>query len=322
MRHHHRRIATAATALIALLALIAAPAAAADLRPGSLPRGADLALPYVEGTTIVDGARVVVVPVRKPVLVAEVRGGYLVRDRRFADVVLVDHDGAKSRLPGADEDTITSPDGRLYASAGLVGDGVTVVTVRRVKDGERLGTRTFRSWVDTNIGRFAHPIDLDGHRLLIGGDGGRVVVWDWKRDTLRDVIDDKWHLQVGSLADGIAAGWTAPGERCTFTARLATPHRRLWKSCDEQVVALSPDGRRMVTTDRRVFLGFGRVRFLVMRTVTGRELGRWTAERFTDIRWETGSAISFRVDGRTSTAMVRCTPKRCQAASDPTPLPE
>jgi hypothetical protein len=324
MRHRSpvRRVASVATALTASLAVLAAPAAAADLQPGSLPRGADLALPYVEGTTIVDGARVVVVPLTKPVLVAKVRGGYVVGDRRRAEVAFYDRDGVKRRLPGADDDTIVSADGRLYGTASLAGDGFTVVAVRRVEDGKQLAQRSFRSWVDTNIGSFAHPIDVDGSRMLIGGSGGRVVVWDWRRGTTRDVIDDKWHLQVGSLSRGIAAGWTAPGERCTFVARLATPRQRMWKSCDEQVVALSPDGRRMVTTDRRVFLGFGRVRFLVMRTVTGRELGRWTAERFTDIRWETDSAISFRVDGARKTAMVRCTPKRCRAASDPVPLPE
>jgi len=251
-----------------------------------------------------------------------VRGGYVVRDRRFADTDFYDHDGVKRRLPGAFEDVVVSPDGRLYTEAGLASDGETVVGVRRISDGKRLAGHTFRSWVDKNIGRFAQPIDVDGDRMLIGGRGGRVIVWNWRRDTFRDVIRDKWHLQVGSLRNDIAAGWTAPGERCTFVAHLSTPRQRMWKSCEEQVVALSPDGRRMVTTDRRVFLGFGRVRFLVMRTVTGRELGRWTAERFTDVRWETDSAISFRVDGRTTTAMVRCTPKRCRAASDPTRLPE
>lgn len=324
MLHQHRRIASAATALLASLAVLAAPALAADLRPGSLPRGADLARPYVEGTTIVDGARVVDVPdARRLDILGEARTGWLVSKRRIVlDLAFVERDGTERRLPGADEDTVFSDDGRLYTSAGLASDGETVVAVRRVSDGKRLAGHTFRSWVDENIGRFAQPIDLDGDRMLIGGRGGRVIVWDWRRDSFRDVIGDKWHLQVGSLRHDIAAGWTAPGERCTFTARLSTPHRRLWKSCEERVLSLSPDGRRMVTIDRRILPGFGTIRRIVMRTVRGRVLGAWTAERFTDIGWETDSAISFRVDGRTTTAMVRCSAKRCQAASDPTPLPE
>lgn len=318
---HHARATTVTVAL--LLALVApATASAPGLEPGSLPRGADLARPYIDGATIVDGARRIDVPLKRPELVAPARGGYIVRDRRFADVVFLDHDGAKRRLPGADEDTIVSTDGRLYGTASLAGDGVTAVGVRRVRDGKRLASRVFRSWVDENVGRFAHPVDLSGDRMLIGGDGGRVMVWNWRRDTLRTVIDDKWHLQVGSLDEDIAAGWTAPGERCTFVARLSTPHRRLWKSCNERVVALSPHGRRIVTTDRRVDPSFGRVRLLVLRTIAGRELGRWTAERFTDIVFETDTAISFRVDGTTRTAMVRCSARRCQAASDPVPLPE
>lgn len=317
---HPGRLRRAALLAAVLLTALTGPAAAADLQPGSLPRGADLARPYVEGTTIVDDARVVVVPLKRPVLVATARGGYVVRDRRFADAVFVGHDGTKRRLPGADEDTLVSPDGRLYATASLAGDGVTVVAVRRIKDGERLASKVFRSWVDANVGRFAHPIDLSGNRMLIGGDGGRVMVWSWKKDRLRTVIADKWHLQVGSLDDDIAAGWTAPGERCTFVAHLSTPQRRMWRSCVDRVVALSPDGRRMVTTDRRVDPSFGKVRLLVMRTVTGRELGRWTADRFTDIVFESDTAISFRLEGRTRTAMVRCGASRCQAASDPLPL--
>ena len=316
--------ARATTVTVALLLALVAPAVASApaIEPASLPRGADLDRPYVEGTTIVDSARRVDVPLKRPVLIAAARGGYIVRDRRFADAVFLDHDGAKRRLPGADDDTIVSTDGRLYGTASLAGDGVTDVGVRRVRDGKRLASRVFRSWVDDNVGRFAHPIALSGNRMLIGGDGGRVMVWNWKRDTVRTVIEDKWHLVVGSLDEDIAAGWTAPGERCTFVARLSTPHRRMWRSCDERVVAFSPDGRRMVTTDRRVDPDFGKVRLLVLRTVTGRELGRWTAERFTDIVFESDTAISFRAEGRNSTAMVRCSAKRCQAASDATPLPE
>lgn len=318
---HLARPTTVAVAL--LLALMApAGASAPGIEPGSLPRGADLDRPYVEGTTIVDGARRIDVPLRHPELVATARGGYIVADRRFAAAVFLDHDGAKRRLPGADQDTIVSSDGRLYGTASLAGDGVTDVGVRRVRDGRRLASRVFRSWVDDNVGRFAHPIALSGNRMLIGGDGGRVMVWNWKRDTVRTVIEDTWHLQVGSLDEDIAAGWTAPGERCTFVARLSTPHRRLWKSCEERVVAFSPDGRRMVTTDRRVDPSFGKVRTLVLRAVAGRELGRWTAERFTDIAFESDTAISFRVEGSTSTAMVRCSAKRCQAASDAALLPE
>jgi len=323
MRHPDRlrNIALLTAALLIAMAALTGPAAAADLQPGSLPRGADLARPYLEGTTIVDGVRRIDVPLKRPVLVATTRGGYIVRDRRLADAVFLDHDGAKRRLQGADEDTIVSTDGRLYGTASLAGDGVTAVGVRRVSDGKRLASRVFRSWVDENVGRFAHPVALSGDRMLIGGDGGRVMVWNWRRDTLRTVIDDRWHLQVGSLDEDIAAGWTAPGERCTFVARLSAPQRRMWKSCDERVVAFSPDGRRMVTTDRRVDPSFGKVRVLVMRTVTGRELDHWTAARFTDIAFETDTAISFRLEGRTRTAMARCSAKRCESASDPTPLP-
>ena len=146
---------------------------------------------------------------------------------------------------------------------------MTQVGVRRLSDGKRLAKRVFRSWVDDNVGRFARPVDLDGGRMLIGGSGGRVMAWSWKRDVLRTVKDDKWHLQTGTLRRDVAAGFTAPGERCTFVARLSRPGRELWRSCTQRVLSFSPDGRRMVTIDRRITPGFGTVREIVMRTITG-----------------------------------------------------
>ena len=94
--------ARATTAIAALLLALVAPAAAAapGLQPEALPRGADLARPYVEGVTIVDGARRVDVPLRRPVLVATARRGYIVRDRRFADAVFLDHAGTKRQAAG------------------------------------------------------------------------------------------------------------------------------------------------------------------------------------------------------------------------------
>lgn len=317
------RLGRTATAT-ALLLLLAAPAGAGSgsLDPGSLPRGADLARPYVEGTTIVDGARVVDVPGARGLEILDVaRTGWFVSKRTtFVDLAFVAHDGTQRRLPGADEDTVFSPDGRFYTEAFLLSDGETQVGVHRVSDGKRLARRVFRSWVDDNVGRFARPVDLDGGRMLIGGAGGRVMVWNWRRDALRTVKDDTWHLQSGSLRRDIAAGFTAPGERCTFVARLSRPGRELWRSCSQRVLSFSPDGRRMVTIERRVTPGLGKVRTIVLRTVRGRTLGRWTAEAFTDISWESDTKISFRVDGSSQSAMVRCSASQCANASDPVPV--
>lgn len=318
------RLGRTATATTALLLLLAAPAGAGSgsLDPGSLPRGVDLARAYVEGTTIVDGARVVDVPGARGLAILDVaRTGWFVSKRTaFVDLAFVAHDGTQRRLPGADEDTVFSPDGRFYTEAFLLSDGETQVGVHRLSDGKRLARRVFRSWVDDNVGRFARPVDLDGARMLIGGSGGRVMVWNWKRDALRTVKDDRWHLQAGSLRRDIAAGFTAPGERCTFVARLSRPGREMWRSCTQRVLSFSPDGRRMVTIDRRITPGFGKVREIVMRKVTGKTLGRWTSDAFTDIGWEDGTRISFRVAGASQSAMVRCSASQCARASDPVPV--
>lgn len=317
------RLGRITTTTVALL-LLAAPAGAGSgsLDPGTLPRGADLSRPYVEGSSIVDGARVVDVLDAPGLEILDVaRTGWWVSKRRtFLALAFVGRDGTQRRLPGADEGTVLSRDGRFYTEAFLVGDGVTQVGVRRLSDGKRVAKRVFRSWVDDNVGRFARPVDLAGGRMLIGGSGGRVMVWNWKRDVLRTVKGDKWHLQTGTLRRDIAAGFTAPGERCTFVARLSRPGRELWRSCAQRVLSFSPDGRRMVTIGRRITPGFGTVREIVMRKVTGKTLGRWSAHAFTDIAWETDTRISFRVEGPSQTSMVRCSASRCANASDPTPL--
>lgn len=318
------RLGRTTTTTTALLLLLAWPAGAGSgsLDPGSLPRGADLFRPYVEGTTIVDGARVVDVPDAHRLEILDVArtGWFVSKSSTFIRLAFVAHDGTQRRLPGAGEDTVLSPDGRFYTEAFLLSDGETQVGVHRLSDGKRLASRVFRSWVDDNVGRFALPVDLDADRMLIGGTGGRVMVWRWKSDVLRTVKADRWHLQTGSLRAGIAAGFTAPGERCTSVAGLSHPGRELWRSCTQRVLSFSPDGRRMVTIDRRITPRLGRVREIVMRKVTGQTLGRWTAEAFSDIAWETDKRISFRVEGTSQTAMVRCSASQCATASDPTPV--
>ena len=100
--HALGRTAVAVTALLAL-APATAVAAATDLDPASLPRGTDLGRPYLEGTTLVDGDLRIALDVRRPVLVALARSGYVVADRSRGTASLVGRDGSSRRLPGADE---------------------------------------------------------------------------------------------------------------------------------------------------------------------------------------------------------------------------
>ncbi|WP_210648617.1 hypothetical protein [Nocardioides sp. SYSU D00065] len=313
------RVAATATALL-LAPLLPHPAPAgaalADLQPEAVARGADLARPYLEGETVVDGERRVDVAARHVELVAPARGGYVVTTGLAqARALFVAHDGSHRRLPGADGRTAVSADGRHYTEAYLLSDGVTKVAVRRISDGRRLASRVF-----SDVGRFAEPIDLEGGRVLIGSGGGRVMVWHWRRDRLRVVVHDERHVQVGTLTGDVYAAYDAAGERCTVVARLERPGRNLWRSCTEKVLTVSDDGRRIVTIDRRVEPTYEAVRELTARTVTGRVIGRWSAAGFADVRWEAGSVLTFRLIGATHTAMVRCTAAGCETASDPRPL--
>lgn len=317
----------ATVVVAALLATSAAPATggaaaagATRLEPDRLARGADLVRPYVEGQVVVDGDLRVPVDLRRPVLLGRGPGGWVVADRRTARALLVDRDGSARRLPGASTESVLSADGRFYATAGLVSDGETVVAVRRTRDGTRVASQVFRSWIDENVGRFVSPIDVAGRRVLLGGSGGRVMVWQWPRDRLRTVKDDRWHLQAGSLADDVAAGWTAPGQRCTFVAPLSHPGRQTWRSCTERVLAFAPGGRRMVTVDNGVDPSFQPVRQITLRRTDGRVLGRWSAVRIEDVTFESATRVTFRLVGTTHTSMVRCSASRCANASDPVPV--
>ena len=200
-------------------------------------------------------------------------------DRSRGTAFLVGRDGAARRLPGADEDSVVSPDGRYYSQAGLVSDGET--RGRGAAHPGRCPRRShvFRSWVDADVGRFVAPVDLAGGRMLLGGSGGRVMVWAWRHDRVRTVAPDRWHLQVGSLRDDLAAGWTAPGHRCTVVAPLSRPGRVSWRSCSQHVVALAPGGRRMVTAAQ----GADAFDEVTLRRVDGRVLGRWSAARIEDV---------------------------------------
>lgn len=309
------RTAVVVTALM-LLAPAAATAATTDLDPASLPRGTDLARPYLDGATLVDGDQRITLDVRRPVLVAPARGGYVVADRGRGTASLVGRDGSSRRLPGADEDTVVSPDGRFYSQAGLVSDGETEVVVRRTRDGARLASHVFRSWVDADVGRFVSPVDVWGRRMLLSGSGGRVMVWQWPQDRVTTVEPDRWILQAGSIRDDVAAGWTAAGRRCTAVAPLSHPGRESWRSCSERVLAIAPGGRRMVTTRT----GPGPVSAITLRRVDGRVLGRWRGVRIEDVAFETTTKVSFRLVGPTSTSMVRCSASQCANASDPVPV--
>lgn len=309
------RTVVTVTALL-LFAPTAVAATSTDLDPATLPRGTDLSRPYLEGATLVDGDVRIALDVRRPVLVAPARGGYVVADRSRGTAWLVGRDGSSLRLPGADEDTVVSPDGRFYSQAGLVSDGETEVVVRRTRDGARLASHVFRSWVDRGVGRFVSPVDVWGRRVLLSGSGGRVMVWHWPQDRVTTVTADRWHLQVGSIRDDVAAGWTAPGQRCSVVAPLSRPGRVSWRSCRERVLVIAPGGRRMVTART----GSQAVREVTLRTVGGHVLGRWSGARIEDVAFETSTRVSFRLVGPTSTSMVRCSASQCANASDPVPL--
>lgn len=313
---------TVTAALAVLLSVTTAPANAAvrDLQPEQLPRGADASVPHVEGNTIVDGDRRIPVEGTNLVLRAVTRTGYIVATQvtRYDNggrLLKVRRNGSATVLvrSGASEVAVNDA-GTHLALGSLVSDGETVLVVRRISDGETVARR-FVGYP----GGFTDVVDFDGTRLLLSRSrSGQTLVWNWATDQLRTVAAEHRWLHEGNLEADVFAAFRSGSERCMVVARISRPDQVLWKTCGERVIALSDDGRRMVTATRDP--SYQRITAVTVRTIHGRVLGSYTSREFTGIQWESPRRVIFSVAGETHASTVRCTPKRCKNASDPLPV--
>lgn len=88
--------------------------------------------------------------------------------------------------PGlSDDEAVISPDGAWFASAARHdGSTSTVLAQRAVATGKIL-----RQWTDEDQTTPVLAVSPDGRLLLIGGDGGKIRVWDAKTGLLRQMLE-------------------------------------------------------------------------------------------------------------------------------------
>jgi hypothetical protein len=293
-----------------------APAAAAppvvDVSP-SLPRGEAPRVPYLDGTVVVDGERRLDTGAAEVRLLGESGPDVVVAvayaDERPQAVLRLHPDGTSTVVAhrvdigtvvlSADGSTLVADRSRNRRSTVRVIDTATgAVTARR----------SWRGYVE------ARDVAA-GQVLLVRYRPDRTFLWQAAADRVRTVLSraaayadldtDRISWFTG---DPYAAG-------CFVLARLSDPSRRVWRSCRDAVVDVSPNGRRMLTLHKLTDgLGPSELR---LRTATGRLLATYRVRQgwFPHSVWESGRTLLLEVNGPRRSAWVRCTDGACERAT-------
>ena len=284
------------------------------VRIGQLDRGDGPTVPRVVGTALVEGDRVVDVDADEVRLL-----GVSGTDRVVA--TYADRGSAVERV--APDGTRTRVLDRVPYAVALSGDGTQLVstkprgmrrTVLAVRD-----STTGRLLVKRTFGSSAAGLDADDGRVVVGQTGpARTLSWQVATDRVERVSDRTGY--AADISSDRLAVFTA-GVRdvydvgCSVVSRLSAPGRTTWRSCSEAVLAISPDGRRLMTSDINVDGPLGRVE---VRTPRGRLVAAYDASGGLGVLgWEDPHTVLVTAyDRRGRSALVRCDRGVCERASD------
>ena len=273
----------AAITIAGLLAvpLIATPATAREpvpstvIKPGALERGADIGVPFVRRSTIVDGDVRVTLTAPFVRLVGTAGADYVVHianaDRTNPRIVRITPAGKKTKLlRGIDGNSVRlSTDGERLTSAYAKSGDQTVVKVWSATTGVLDVKKSFDGVLSV--------LDFSGPELLLGGSGPAA-----HRAVRRGQPRDRAGLEPSGVrrhdgrrpAGDVHRDPYAGG--CTVVTKLSKPGVELWRSCRQRVDAFSPAGKRMATI---ALLADG-VGPDVVRVLASRG-GRWRSTRST-----------------------------------------
>jgi hypothetical protein len=301
----------------------AAPPAAAEpvpvtkISPGTLDRGADIAVPHVRRRTIVDGDRRVTLNAPYVRLLGKAGGDYVVHvadaDRTNPRILRVAPDGAKEKLlRGIDGFSVRlSTGGTRLASTHVKGGDQTVVKVWSAATGLLDVKKSFDGVVSI--------LDFSGPALLLGGTGpSRTVRFDVEA-VETDQVSNR-HGYAASIAGDRLATYTRDpyAGGCTLVTKLSRPGVELWRSCRQRVELFSPAGRRMATV-ALMSDGVG-PDFVRVHASRGRTLARYRIEGlFGQLRWEDDTRLLLDANGRRQFAVVRCDRAACERATGLSP---
>jgi len=315
--HAHRMLAAVAAVLTTLVVTGAAAAvpAATEIKPGTLPRGADVAIPHLEDKTVVDGD--VRIRVRGAVvrLLGKSGAAYVVstlnRDGSSGRLLRYEADGTRTVIARGDVfEARLSSDG-LRVLAGEYRSKRTILRAWSVATGQLEAKRRF--------GGFPNVLDALGDRVLLGVWGRGTLSWDLASGSVLRLT--KRVGGAASLEDDLLSSYTSDPYNggCMVVSRISETGDDLWKSCKERVESFAPGGRRMVTV-HLLSDGIGPNEASV-RTVGGRLVARYTVQGwFGALTFETARALLLDTNGKRQATTVRCVRDDCERAADLEPV--
>lgn len=298
------------TCLLVPTAASAAPAAPETRIGLDLPRGAALTTPHVEGTTLVDGPRRIPVDAETLYYAGGTGSAYVVvvDDAR---VVRLDPDGGQTPLGRTygDRVRVDDTDRLLATTRHRNGDSRrSTVTVRDTTTGATVARRTFPSYVSA--------LDVDATRVLVGGPRRTLL---WRTDTgavSRVSRDDGYAADLATdLVAGFVPGTATDEGACTRLTRISTG-AEVGELCDDLVLAFSPDGSRVATTER---YPDGPVTTVRVETLRGTTLAAYrSAQPLGRVAFSGGpDTLLLELVGPRRSATVRCTGTACEVAGKP-----
>lgn len=310
-------LATASSLAASVLAPAQAAAPTVELQPHQLTRGDDIAVPHIEDGDFVDGERRIELPGTEARIIGASSGGWMVGthrtnavgERRGGRVVHVMPDGTvRTVLRGVDPAVVqVTEDGSSLLGVPDAGRSRAAVKVWAVVDGTEVASRTFRGWPEV--------VASSGAKVLVRTTT-RTFWWNFGRDEVRRPLTRRL-TGTASIAHDLLVTYTKDPYLggCTKLVRLSKPRVTRWRSCRDRVAAISPDGTEMLTfhilTDG---LGPNEVR---LREVDGTRLATWTTNWFGGWEWESPGTLLLDVNGRRTSATVRCALTACENATDP-----
>ncbi|WP_310526653.1 hypothetical protein [Nocardioides sp.] len=311
-------VVTATTAtLFGTALMVPAQAAAVDLQPEDLSRGADIALAHIEDGDFVLGDRTVDVGGSRAYLLGKAGRAWLVGTSdengggRFRIVRVRADDTTKVIKRGISFFELKlSENGRFFVHAGRGSRKALPIRV--------FSSRTGKLKIEKDFANYPEVLGMDGPRVLLStwakGDSG-VRWWDTTTGTVTTITRRPAnHVDIGN---DLLATYTKDPYRggCAVLSRLSDPGVRLWKSCTERIEAFSTDGDRMATVHiLSDGIGPGEVR---ERELDGTLLGDYTTGWFGQIGFESDTDLLLEINGDTQASTVRCSEGSCENATDP-----
>ena len=324
-----RRMLTTTTTLAALMALAApllamAPAAAAqtiEIKPGKIARGPDIAVPYLDGTTVVDGDVTVALHSARALLYGKYHDEYVVATGNDAwdnvRVWRVTASGTKTLLVKGIDPFETILDAEAGQVAYSYGDATSKPTV---------------AVYDIDLAKEVNVQSFASLPTLLDFDEGVVVasIWNFTIKTVTwDTVADQV-VKVSSKMSNYASkahdllGFYSKDPYqggCQVLAHLSDPTDVLWTNCDERIEAVSPDGNR-VATIALLSDGIGPADVMV-RKIGGAPLVHYSIQGwFGAIWWETPTKLLMEANGQHKAATIRCKVAVCDRATALSPTPE